>query len=90
MSRYVVERTFPEGWEMATDAGGAELCEAIVERNADEGVTWVHSYVNADRTRAYCIYDAPSPEAVRRSAQRSGLPIDRITAVRLLDPYSFR
>jgi uncharacterized protein DUF4242 len=90
MSRYVVERTFPDGWHVPADAVGAELCEAIVEQNTDDGVTWVHSYVSADRTRAYCIYDAPSPEAVRRSARRNGLPIDRITAVRLLDPYSFR
>ncbi|TMG81330.1 MAG: DUF4242 domain-containing protein, partial [Betaproteobacteria bacterium] len=33
------------------------------------------------------IYDAPNPEAIRRVAVRSGLPVDRITEVRVLDPY---
>ena len=29
-------------------------------------MTWVHSYVTPDRKHTYCIYDAPTPEAVRR------------------------
>jgi hypothetical protein len=90
MSRYVVERVFPDGWQMPVDAGGAELCRAIVDRNADEGVTWVHSYVSEDGRRTFCVYDAPNPEAVRRTARRNGLPVDRITAVRVLDPYFYR
>jgi hypothetical protein len=90
MSLYVVERVFPDGWQMPVDAGGAELCRAIVDRNADEGVTWVHSYVSEDGRRTFCVYDAPNPEAVRRTARRNGLPVDRITAVRVLDPYFYR
>jgi hypothetical protein len=87
MSRYVVERTFPDGWHVSADAGGAELCNVIVERNADEGVTWVHSYVSDDRRRTFCVYDAPDPEAIRRSSAGNELPVDRITQVRVLDPY---
>jgi hypothetical protein len=40
--------------------------------------------------RSLCIYDAPSPEAVRQAASKSDLPIDRITMVSVLDPYFYR
>jgi hypothetical protein len=87
MERYLVERTFPDGLGIPEDAA---LCLAVVERNADEGVTWVHSYVSEDRRKTFCVYDAPSPEAIRKTAARNDLPVDRITQVRVLDPYGFR
>ena len=65
------------------------MCRPAVERNAEEGVTWVHSYVSADKRASFCVYDAPSPEAVRRTAARNQLPVDRITEVRVLDPYFY-
>jgi hypothetical protein len=46
--------------------------------------------VSDDKTRAFCVYDAPSPEAIRRTALRNDLPVDRITQVRVLDPYFYR
>lgn len=90
MPRYVVERSFPGGWQVSADADGAALCDALVDRNTDDGVTWVHSYVSEDKTKAFCIYDAPSPEAIRRTARRNDLPVDRITHVTVLDPYFYR
>jgi len=45
--------------------------------------------VSQDRKRAFCICDGPSPEAIRRAAQRNGLPVSLITEVRVLDPYFF-
>jgi hypothetical protein len=89
MPRYVVERTFQEGWHIPADRDGAELCLAIGERNADEGVTWLHSYVSDDRTKSFCVYEAPTPEAIRRTAARNALPVDVITQVRVLDPYFY-
>ena len=65
MPRYVVERTFPDGLPIS-GAEAAEICLAIVERNAHDGVTWVHSYVSDDRHKTFCVYDAPSPEAMRK------------------------
>ncbi|HEX6261905.1 MAG TPA: DUF4242 domain-containing protein, partial [Actinomycetota bacterium] len=47
-------------------------CLGVVQRNADESVTWVHSYVSRDKKRTFCIYDAPSPEAIRKTALRNG------------------
>ena len=87
MARYVIERRFAEGLQIPIDAAGARACQLIVESNAQEGVTWLHSYVSTDKKRTVCIYDGPSPEAVRRAAARSNLPITSITEVRVLDPY---
>lgn len=90
MPRYVVERTFANGWVMPAGREGSELCLEVVERNADEGVTWVHSYVSDDKNKTFCVYDAPSPEAIRKTAARNDLPVDRITQVRVLDPYFYK
>ena len=89
MPRYMVQRTFPVGLAIPVADGGAQICAAVVERNAEEGVTWVHSYVSADARTTFCIYDAPTPEAIRRTAARNELPVDRITEVRVLDPYFY-
>lgn len=89
MPRYLVERTFPDPLAIPPSAEGAAGCLEVVRRNADEAVTWVHSYVSPDRTRTYCIYDGPDPEAIRRAAERNGFPVDRMTEVRVLDPYFY-
>lgn len=90
MPRYMVERTFEDGLSVPMSDAGAQACLDIVEGNAAEGVTWLHSYVTPDRRKTFCIYDGPSPEAIRRAAGRHGLPVDRITEVRVLDPYFYR
>lgn len=87
MTRYLVEQTFPDGLALTLDDSGARLCLHIVSNNALDGVTWIQSYVTPDRRRAFYICDAPSPEAIRRAAARNHLPVDRITEVRILDPY---
>jgi hypothetical protein len=46
-------------------------------------------YVSADKTRTFCVYDAPSPEAIRRVGARNGVPVDAIHEVRVLDPYFY-
>jgi hypothetical protein len=87
MSRYLVEQTFPDGLQLTLDNEGAQMCLHVISNNALDGVTWIHSYVTLDRRRAFYICEAPSPEAIRRAARRNRLPVDRITEVRLLDPY---
>jgi Protein of unknown function (DUF4242) len=89
MPRYIVERTFPEGLHIPVDEEGRQVCHTVVDRNADQGVTWVHSYVSEDKGTTFCVYDAPSPEAIRKAASRNDLPVDRITQVRVLDPYFY-
>jgi len=89
MPRYLVERTFPDGLDIPRNADGAAACAAVVGTNAKESVTWVHSYVNADKTKTFCIYDGPNPEAIQLVAKHNGLPVDSITEVTVLDPYAY-
>ena len=90
MPRYIIERNFSTGLHVPINDEGAKACLGVVEANARDGVTWVHSYVNADKTRSFCVYDGPDPEAIRRAAGSSNLPVDCITEVRVLDPYFYR
>jgi hypothetical protein len=90
MPRYLVERTFRDGLPITTDAAGTQACLAVAERNADDGVTWLHSYVTDDGKKTFCVYDGPTPEAIRKTAAVNGLPIDSIVSVAVLDPYFYR
>ena len=90
MPRYLVERTFPEGLQIPLNEEGARICHEVVTTNTDDLVTWVQSYVTENKSKTYCIYDAPSPEAIRHAARRNNLPVDKITEVSVLDPYFYR
>jgi hypothetical protein len=90
MGRYIVERTFPGGLAIPINDDGAKAIADVVATNASEGVSWVHSYVSEDKCHTFCVYDGPSPEAIRSVAERNSLPVDGITAVTVLDPYFYR
>ena len=90
MARYLVERSFPDGLGIPVSDEGAAACLGVVNRNGDNGVTWVHSYVSENKMKTYCVYDGPSPEAIRKAAEQNSLPVDKITKVSVLDPYFYR
>ena len=90
MPRYLVERTFPDGLAIPMTVEGTQVCLTVVGNNSLDGVTWVHSYVTPDKKKTFCIYDAPSPEAIQTAAKRNNLPVDQITQVSVLDPYFYR
>ncbi len=89
MPRYMVERTFPDGLHIASTEAGAAVCAAVVGANLTQDVTWVHSFVTTDKEKTFCVYDGPSPEAIRAAAELNGLPVDTISEVRVLDPYFY-
>ncbi len=76
--RYLVERTFPLG---ALDGLDAAAKEKVNANNATVGVRWIKSYATADKTKTFCIYDAPSEAAVRKAAVLNGLPVDSVAEV---------
>jgi hypothetical protein len=90
MPRYVIERTFVDGLHIPLTDAGVRLVGKVNRQNAALGVNWVHSYVSDDNSRTYCVYDAPTPEAIRHAAERNGLPVNQITEVRVLDPFFYR
>ena len=76
MPLYVIERAFAEQLELTAD--DVKLIEDV---NADEGVRWLFSFLSADRRRSYCLYEAPSPDAIVAAAKRAGVPADSIVEV---------
>jgi Nickel responsive protein SCO4226-like len=88
--RYLVERTFPGGLAVCPGEALAVMLCGVIERNAELGVTWLHSYVSDDKETLVCVYDGPAPEAIRKAAELNGLPVDRITEVSVLDPHFYR
>ena len=51
-------------------------------------IQWIHSYVSDNKV--YCVYSAPDEETIRRHAELSGFPANRISRVRhLLDPSNY-
>lgn len=76
MPLYVIERTFADQLELTTDD-----VRLIDEINADEGVRWLFSFLSADRRRTYCLYEAPSPDAIVAAAERASIPSDVVVEV---------
>lgn len=85
MPRYLARRTFPAALEPLAGAADAHTL-GVIGVNALQGVTRVASSVTPEGWRSDCICDGPSPQAIRMAAQDSGLPVDRITEVRLQGP----
>src|SRR4051812_7946994 len=81
MPLYMIERTFAD----QLDLTHADV-ELIDDINADEGVRWLFSFLSADRRRTYCLYEAPSPEAIIAAARRANLPADVIVEVGSASP----
>jgi hypothetical protein len=90
MPRYIVIRPYAEVLDVPVSEEGARKCSRVVENNSMDEVTWIHSYISHHKQQTFCVYDAPSPEAVRRAARRNKLPVDQIVEVHLLDPYFYR
>lgn len=90
IKRFLVERSFPNGLNIPVNEAGSKICLTVVSNNAKDNVTWIHSYVTLDKKKTYCIYDAPSEEAIRKSARANGLPVDNISEVSVLDPYFYK
>ena len=76
MPVFMVERRFADVLEV-----DAEVAEGINRINGDEDVRWLYSFLSADKRKTYCLYEAPSAEAIRRAAERAGLPADVIVEV---------
>jgi hypothetical protein len=85
MPLYMIERRFADELQMNSDE--VDLLEEI---NADEGVSWMFSFLSADRYRTYCLYEAPSPDAIVAAAKRAGIPADAVTEVSRVTADSFR
>lgn len=75
MPYFILERTYAEALDPPIDA------TLVNEINDEEMVRWIFSYLSLDRKKTYCLYEAPSIEAVRIAAERAGVPAEVIAEV---------
>ena len=67
MPVFMIERRFADEIE-----ANAEEADGMNRINDEEGVRWLYSFLAADKRKTYCLYEAPSPDAIRRAAARAG------------------
>ena len=84
MPLFVIERHFAEQLDLTReDAAAVKLV------NGDVGVQWLFSFLSADKKKTYCLYEAPSAEAIREAARRANLPADVIVEVSEVRPEAY-
>lgn len=76
MPVFMIERNFAE--QLSVTPEGAA---AINEINDEESVRWLISFLSLDKKKTFCLYEAPSAEAIREAARRAGIPADAIVEV---------
>ena len=84
MPLFVIERQFAEQLNLTR-----EDAVAVKLVNDDVGVQWLFSFLSADKKKTYCLYEAPSAEAIREAARRANLPADVIVEVTQVRPEAF-
>ena len=72
----MIERRYAD--ELEVDG---EIASGINRINDEESVRWLYSFLSADKRKTYCLYEAPSAEAIVRAAEHAGLPADVIVEV---------
>jgi hypothetical protein len=82
--RFLIERNFAE--EVEVSKGDADNIRRI---NDEEGISWLFSFLSPDKRKTYCLYDAPSAEAIRVAARRLNIPADVIVEVSEVRPEMF-
>ena len=84
MPLFLIERNFAEQLEVNRD----KVTE-VTQVNDDVGIQWLFSFLSADKKKTYCLYEAPSAEAIREAARRLNVPADVIVEVDELRPAMF-
>ena len=86
MPQFVIERDVPGAGSLSeTEIRELSLRSLRALNELGPQIQWLHSYVTEDQV--YCVYIAPDENSIREHARRSGIPADRISAVRrLIDP----
>ena len=82
METYVILRR--DGWRTPDELREAAERSTVEGDRAADDIRWIRSYVLAETDGGLgtvCIYQASSPEAIRRHAFAAGLPVDEIVNV---------
>jgi len=88
--QFVIEREIP-GAGSLTEVQIRDLSLRSLQSLKEMGtqIQWIHSYVTDDKV--YCVYLAPDEDTIQEHARRTGIPADRVSAVRrLIDPTNLK
>jgi hypothetical protein len=90
MPQFVIERDIPGVHNLSeAELKAVSLKSLGTLESLGPQIQWLHSYVTEDKL--YCVYLAPDEATVKEHARRTGIPANRISAVRrLLDPVNVR
>ena len=90
MPQFVIEREIPGAGALSEDQIREVSLRSLQSlKEMGPQIQWLHSYVTEDKV--YCVYLAPDEDTVREHARRTGIPADRVAAVRrLIDPAIFK
>ncbi|HEX5593859.1 MAG TPA: DUF4242 domain-containing protein [Solirubrobacterales bacterium] len=72
------------GWRTPEDLETAGKKSAEVGDEAGSGVRWIRSYALSEESGevgTFCVYEAESPEAIRKHAEDAELPCDEIVPI---------
>lgn len=85
MPKFVIEREVPGAGKLS-DAELQEMSrKSVAVLKGMPEIQWLQSYVTGDKV--YCVYLAPDEATIREHAKRTGIPANRVSAVRrLIDP----
>lgn len=78
MPVFLIERRFAEQLETEASAEDDAGLRELYRINDEEGVRWLSSFLSADKRKTFCLYEASDMDAIRRAAERAGLPADVI------------
>jgi hypothetical protein len=81
MPLFLIERNFAQDLEI----DGA-MVSHIRQINDEIGISWLFSFLSADKRKTYCLYEAPNAEAIRAAARRLDIPSDVIIPVSEIRP----
>ena len=92
MNTYIILRR--SGWSTPEELQEAAARSEQTGEDMADDIRWIRSYVmdeNAEKLGTVCVYQASSPEAVRRHGDIALLPVDEIipvmdTVVKRQDP----
>lgn len=86
MPKFLIERELPGAGQLSpAELQGISQTSCGVLREMGPSIQWVQSYVTADKI--YCVYIAPSEEAVREHAGKGGFPANKVSLIStVIDP----
>ena len=78
MPLFIVRRRFENGTDLDVDAAGHRSAACLPFY---DGMRWLHTFWDAERSETTCVYEARTAEQLRAHARQASIPCDEIREV---------